>query len=647
MTCDQLAPLLVSRPLGLLEPARETQVAAHLEGCPGCQGFAREVDEALEGARLPAPQAPAPADQDPPGWGRLCAELEAAARRSALRIHLACAWCHDALARGAGVYCASCLTPHHAECFSGHGACSAPGCGETLFVRPGAMPRPVRRRAWVAAIAAAAVGVGAVAAWRPGAGDPGPQKGPQLAQAGPDQVPIAQPKPVEEPAAQGGEPLPVRPLPVRPLPVEPLPGQEPPQPCVRFSPAPTGELSGAVLAVQGGGQQPARVLISLGADDGVAEGFRFDVLRGEQRVGGLVVVDVQRDGARCRPAAGDRAAQLQVGDPVRLVGTDRVRVEGDGRDVRDASLELAGLVGVELILPPDVHGPLTLHVEAPWRSALEQMLGAAGEFELVDEGEGRLRVTRRGAESEPAPARTLQVTPGADGALALIAHEVELAEVLEAIGKAVGRNLLVDPSVQQDVDLELQEPRAWREIVDLLARTYGCQVDERPGGILVLSRPALVTLECRDRDVREAIQEVARRAGANVIIAPELQGRVTTTIKEVHWLRVLYALVKACGPYEVVEEGGGLLRIVPRTSIRRQLETRIVKLEVVAPPATELRRLLETAVRQRTEEDGLASVRVEYDQAANALVLTGPRPALVELERLIQQAERGGPKGQH
>ncbi|MCO5166046.1 MAG: hypothetical protein M9894_06725 [Planctomycetes bacterium] len=61
-------------------------------------------------------------------------------------ISLPCIFCHDALARGDAVYCASCLAPHHRECFGAHERCAAPGCGEALTVRPLRVER--RRGAW-------------------------------------------------------------------------------------------------------------------------------------------------------------------------------------------------------------------------------------------------------------------------------------------------------------------------------------------------------------------------------------------------------------------------------------------------------------------------------------------------------------------
>ena len=96
---------------------------------------------------------------------RLEAERSQAAGVDAvrLRITVACAYCHDGLDRQQAAFCASCLAPHHADCFAAHGRCSAPGCDATQLVRPHDVPRE-RRRAWPWLVTLLAGGL-AAAAW--------------------------------------------------------------------------------------------------------------------------------------------------------------------------------------------------------------------------------------------------------------------------------------------------------------------------------------------------------------------------------------------------------------------------------------------------------------------------------------------------
>lgn len=164
MTCDDLAPLLAARPLGLLAPDDARGLEAHLAACARCRGLAGAVEP---------PEPAPPAD----GWARLQAALAAPAaphassdpadpgerpatgaspatgsRRSAevaSSVKLACTFCHDGLVKGDAVHCASCLAPHHLDCFREHRGCGAAGCGGTEVVRatrPELLDRP--RRGW-------------------------------------------------------------------------------------------------------------------------------------------------------------------------------------------------------------------------------------------------------------------------------------------------------------------------------------------------------------------------------------------------------------------------------------------------------------------------------------------------------------------
>lgn len=94
------------------------------------------------GAALAFEPAPLPAS----AWEELEAKL--VAEDEAPRVTLSCTYCHDGLNPSAGqalAYCASCLAPHHRDCFDDHGRCSAPGCAETRWVEPqssGVAPQP-------------------------------------------------------------------------------------------------------------------------------------------------------------------------------------------------------------------------------------------------------------------------------------------------------------------------------------------------------------------------------------------------------------------------------------------------------------------------------------------------------------------------
>lgn len=96
--------------------------------------------------------------------GQLARAARQAEAVGALQLQTAvnCSYCHDRLRRAEAAFCSSCLAPHHADCFTNHGRCCAPGCGETRLVQPREVSG--RRRRWLPWLAAGLVGLGA-AAW--------------------------------------------------------------------------------------------------------------------------------------------------------------------------------------------------------------------------------------------------------------------------------------------------------------------------------------------------------------------------------------------------------------------------------------------------------------------------------------------------
>lgn len=139
-------------------------VRAHLEACDACRRARAALDVALVAPPLPF----APDELLP----ELRAKLEAhdalqtpPAPPALAGVKLLCTFCKDGLPPPETVYCASCLAPHHADCFGEHGRCAAPGCQGTLVVRTAAPPaRAPRRRGWLLVASGLFVGGGAVAA---------------------------------------------------------------------------------------------------------------------------------------------------------------------------------------------------------------------------------------------------------------------------------------------------------------------------------------------------------------------------------------------------------------------------------------------------------------------------------------------------
>jgi hypothetical protein len=130
VSCSEIRSLLSLRSLDLLEEAERAKVEGHLAACATCRlelGSHDEVAQYFKTARR---------DEKPPErvWDALAKKLDAApvatvAAPSRPLLQLACATCSGGLEEA--VYCASCLAPHHAECFT---KCTVHGCSGTKIV---------------------------------------------------------------------------------------------------------------------------------------------------------------------------------------------------------------------------------------------------------------------------------------------------------------------------------------------------------------------------------------------------------------------------------------------------------------------------------------------------------------------------------
>lgn len=252
-------------------------------------------------------------------------------------------------------------------------------------------------------------------------------------------------------------------------------------------------------------------------------------------------------------------------------------------------------------------------------------------------------------------------------------EDVDLAVVMEQIGRQVGRNILVDPSVKATVRVSLRDI-PWREAVDVIAKMTRCEVEDRPGGILLLTQPPKVTIQFSNADVRMVLQLLAAYSGKNIIISQRVEGNITLDLKEVHWLKALHAIVKTVGDYEVVEETDDLLRVVDRSSIEQQLDTVVIRLKYARPPAIyravppasapgagggkaaatvfvgnvqnvaaasltdsfTLYRSLRAVITQ----SGIQGATLEYDEQTNAFIVTATRPLLNQLNTIIEKVDR-------
>jgi hypothetical protein len=234
---------------------------------------------------------------------------------------------------------------------------------------------------------------------------------------------------------------------------------------------------------------------------------------------------------------------LYVSQPgtLTLAGTDM-----DGRHV----LELAARAGgrVPFVLP-GVSGtiPAIDFKEVGWLKALgtaANMLNAA-----VYEFHGVLVVAPadlpvaggEGAEAKPKPEPFTGGEP-----VSFNAKGHDLADVCELIGRKAQANVLVDPAVSETVKGHFKDV-PWKDAVNALARLTGCDVEVRPGGIVLLTQPPQTTIQAHRAPLPELIKILADNAGKNVALAAGDYPEVTAELTNCHYRAAISVLAWAYG----------------------------------------------------------------------------------------------------
>lgn len=165
--------------------------------------------------------------------------------------------------------------------------------------------------------------------------------------------------------------------------------------------------------------------------------------------------------------------------------------------------------------------------------------------------------------------------------ISLEAKERPIADVLNYIQDKVGVNIVLAPGVEETVTLKLNDV-PWRDALDLVAEKAKCIVIEKSSRIFRVEKPPRVTFTFQDEDIKNVINAIAEAAGADVVIAPEVEGKVNMHVDNIPWKDALENVVKTLG-YHMVEEDRGVLRVVTSDSLVQQLETKVFELNYVRP----------------------------------------------------------------
>jgi type IV pilus assembly protein PilQ len=172
--------------------------------------------------------------------------------------------------------------------------------------------------------------------------------------------------------------------------------------------------------------------------------------------------------------------------------------------------------------------------------------------------------------------------PSLDARVSLNIIERDLVQVVQELRERSGANIvLLEGGTEKVRDLQVSDIY-WRDALDYAAELAGCVVEQDKSGVLTITKPQRVGFEFTDADINEIIMTVAKAAGANVIVGPEVTGTLRVKIAGVPWRAALEEIVKTRG-YTVVEEQRGILRVVDPVSLEKQKITKSYQLRYVRP----------------------------------------------------------------
>lgn len=237
--------------------------------------------------------------------------------------------------------------------------------------------------------------------------------------------------------------------------------------------------------------------------------------------------------------------------------------------------------------------------------------------------------------------------------LTLKLKDRSLRDVVASIRRKAGVNIIISDSIEETVTIDL-EGVEWREALSLVAEAAGCVVVEVSGNVLKVEKPPRVYFAFENADVQKVIDTIAKISGANIVVAPEVQGTITLRLKDIPWRDALEATAKTLG-YVVVEEARGILRVVPTSNMKEDLVTESFQLRYIRPRSVYLP-FLESpyvqSIRRTLQMEGdqvkfqlLDALRrtltpeigsMEYFEGKNLIIVKDTRPVVDEVRRIIE-----------
>jgi type II secretory pathway component GspD/PulD (secretin) len=240
-----------------------------------------------------------------------------------------------------------------------------------------------------------------------------------------------------------------------------------------------------------------------------------------------------------------------------------------------------------------------------------------------------------------------------------------LPEVINYLAGKSGVNIIIMDDFANEVLVTLQVKELnWRDTLATVMKLTGCEAEEINAVLIHVRSIPRVDMDFAGTELTKIISLLGAKAGANIIISPEVVAAktpITMRLSNVPWKDALQAVVK-CGGFIMVEEAHDIVRIVSASRLLDQMETRMYTLKYLRPPSTfkatiktsyavgtpkatsdvikefSLLTMLKNALT-KDPKSGKTLGALEYDLKSNTLVITDTKPALDKIEKILTRLD--------
>lgn len=238
-----------------------------------------------------------------------------------------------------------------------------------------------------------------------------------------------------------------------------------------------------------------------------------------------------------------------------------------------------------------------------------------------------------------------------------------LQTVLEFLSARSGINIKCpdDKALEMPIAFKLNNV-SWRQVLEYLAEKYGLVIDDshEAARLILVKSPPKVELDFpQPTDVHLVIAAIREKAGANIIVGPEVKGTVSLSLKNVPWEEALGMVARTLN-FVVVRDKYNTYRLTTASQIVQQLETRIIPLAYVQGETSRYVATMKTEFAEKVDPSkGTAGApgepisllgvlrgmttdkigKILYHRETNTLVVTDTPAKLEAMQRLIQKLD--------